>query len=285
MALRFSLGMRHKLLGQKTNTITNGSFTSDTTSWTATDSVLDSIAGGQSGNNLEIAESGGANPGKAYQDITTVVGRSYKCTFYFKKGTADYGRLMVGTTGDEDAIHDTGQLSDASWTLKTVWFEATATTTRITLQSDDVTAAETSLFDEVVIEEILDGFTEIFREFKIAIYTGTQPADADSAATGTLLVTISNAGGATGLTWAEPASGEVLKLSTEDAEGTAVATGTAGWFRCYEKGDVPADATTTEARFDGAVATSGAELNLSSTTITSGLVQTINSIKYSQPAS
>jgi len=284
MALRYSMGMRNRILGQKTTLITNGSFTSATTGWTASDATLTSEASGQDGNCLQIAETGGANPGKAYQDITTVIDRTYKCTFYFKKGTADFGRLMVGTTGDEDAIHDTGQLSDATWTLKTLWFTATAATTRITLQSDDATATETSLFDEVLVEEIFDGFNEIFREFKVAIYTGSQPTTADDLATGTLLVTISKDGGSDGLTWEEASSGAVSKTSTENAQGTAVATGVAGWMRCYEKDGDPATASTTEARFDGAIATSGAEMNMSNTSISSGAVQTISSFTYTQPA-
>jgi len=285
MALRISLGMRNKLLGAKTNLLTNGSFTSDTTSWTATDSTLASVASGQDGNALEITETGGANPGKAYQDITTVIGRTYKVTLYFKLGTSAAGSFMIGTTGDEDAIYDSGALTDAAWTKQTTWFEATAETTRVTLQSDDATATETSLFDEVLIEEILDGFNEIFREFKLTIYTGAQPTAADDVSSGTELVTISLSGGATGLTWSEASAGAVSKLDTENAQGTATATGTAGWFRCYEKGDDPATASTTKARFDGAIATSGAELNMSSTTITSGAVQTISSFTYSQPAS
>lgn len=284
MALRFSMGFRNKQLGLKTNIISNGDFSTNTTGWTAVDSVLSSVAGGQAGNALEVSESGGANPGKAYQDIITVIGRTYKGIFYFKKGTADFGRFLVGTTGDDDSIFDTGPLSDASWTKKTFWFEATATITRISCQSDDVTASETSLFDEIVVEEILDGVAEIFREFKVGIYTGSQPVSSDDAATGTLLVTISESGTATGLTFAEASGGSMSMTATENASGTAIATGTAGWFRCYEKDDDPSLASTIKARFDGAIAVSGAELNMSNTSVTSGAVQTISSFTYTQPA-
>lgn len=285
MALRLSDGLRNKLLGMSSNVGANGTFDTDTTSWTATDSTLASIAGGQSNNCLEVAESGGVNAGKAYQDITTVIGRIYKLSVYFKKGTADAGRFMIGTTGDEDAIYDSGALSDANWTIKTTLFEATATTTRVTLQTNDVTAGETSLFDEFTLDEIVDGFKEIMRGCKVAIYTGSQPADANSVATGTLLATISLSGGATGLSYANAASGAIAKNAAENWTGTAGATGTAGWFRCYQDGDVPANASTVFARFDGAIGTSGAELNMSNTSITSGAVQTVSSFTYTQPAS
>ncbi len=54
---------------------------------------------------------------------------------------------MIGTTGDEDSLYDSGNLTDAGWALKTIYFKATATTTRITFQTNDATGGETSLFD------------------------------------------------------------------------------------------------------------------------------------------
>jgi hypothetical protein len=125
----------------------------------------------------------------------------------------------------------------------------------------------------------------IFGACKIAIYTGSQPASADLVKTGTLLVTISLDGGATGLSWDAAVAGVLSKAAAETWQGTAVAGGTAGWFRCFESGDDPALASTTYARFDGAIATSGAQLNMSSTTIVDEAVQTISTFTYTQPAS
>lgn len=125
----------------------------------------------------------------------------------------------------------------------------------------------------------------IFNLCKIAIYSGAQPATADDVATGTLLVTITVSGGATGLTWGTPVAGVLSKTVAEDWEGTAVADGTAGWFRLYEATDDAAAAETVLARFDGAVSTSGAQLNMSSTSIVTGAVQTISSFTYTEPAS
>ncbi len=131
--------------------------------------------------------------------------------------------------------------------------------------------------DEAGVQDVLSGC-------KIAIYSGTQPADADTAASGTLLVTISESGGAAGLTWEDSVDGVLSKATAETWQGTAVATGTATWFRCYQSGDDPAAAETVLARFDGAVSTSGAQLNMSSTDIVSGAVQTISAFTYTQPA-
>ncbi len=284
MALRLSTGFRNKILGQAVSIALNGSFTTDTTSWTAVASTLASVASGQSGNALEVTSSGAAL-GQAYQDVTTIIGRIYKLTCYFKKGTSDFGSIQVGDSGDPNAIAESGALNDASWTLKTIVFIATAVTTRITLETTDADSGETSLFDELVVDEIMDGVKAILRGCKIAIYSGAQPADADSVAIGTLLVTISESSGATGLTWGDALAGVLSKAASETWSGVAVDTNTAGWFRCYQSGDDPALAETELARFDGSVSTSGAQLNMSSTAIVLSAVQTISNFTFTQPAS
>jgi len=139
----------------------NGDFSVDTDpppGWTASGATLTTDAAGQVGNMMTVTSSGDAL-GKAYQDITTVVGKLYKLELYFKKGTSDDGKFMVGTTGDEDAIYDSGALTDAAWAAKSHSFEATATTTRITMQTTDPTTGETSLFDEIACYEITPNMT------------------------------------------------------------------------------------------------------------------------------
>jgi len=126
----------------------------------------------------------------------------------------------------------------------------------------------------------------------IFIYTGQQPADANSAATGTLLAVIANADGATGLT-TEPASavGAIQKTAAETWSGVGLADGVAGWFRFHaldtDKATTQtsaAGASTTKARFDGAIAASGAELNTSNTNIKTGALQTVNTYTITLPA-
>ena len=280
MALRFSTGLRNRLMGINTEMITNGAFSSDTTGWTAVTAALSSAAGGQSGNGLQVAESGGADPGKAYQDITTKVGHFYKLSLYFKKGTADYGKFMVGTTADEDAIYASANLNDAAWAQYTVGFTATATTTRITLQSNDATAGETSLFDTVVLHCESHSLQDIFNGGQIEIYSGAQPTEPDDVPSGTLLVTIKN--GASGITFDDAAAGVLSKASGETWSGTAVATNTAGYFRLVAPGDLGTD-NATDCRIDGAIATSGSQLNLSSTAIATGAVETITAFTITLP--
>lgn len=285
MAFRRSTGLRNKMLGIETEILLNGGFASATTSWTAVDATLASVASGQSGNCLEITETGGVNPGQAYQDIATVVDRAYMLDFYFKQGTAAIGRLLLGTTGDIDSIYTGIPLSDATWTRYRVPFVATATTTRVTLQSDDATATETSLFDTVRAYEFQNGFRGLMRNCMCNVYSGSQPTDADTAASGTLLYTLTESGDTvTGLTFDVAATGIVTKADAETWQGVAGNAGTAGWFRFYEDGDTPGGASTLFARLDGACATSGAQMNMSSTTIANGATQTVTEFTYTEQA-
>ena len=129
--------------------VTNGAFTSDTTGWTAASATLASVASGESGNCLEVTNSGAA-AGSAYQDVTGLtVGNYYKVTAYFKKGTGVSGAIKIGTTSDDDAYQAWTALTDVDWTAYTVSFKATETTARITLANESATATETALFDTV----------------------------------------------------------------------------------------------------------------------------------------
>jgi len=125
----------------------------------------------------------------------------------------------------------------------------------------------------------------------IEIYSGTQPTDANSAETGTLLCTITLSGGAftpgsatNGINFGTATDGVLSKDAGETWSGSGVADGNAGWFRFYDN-DVTKGASTTGIRFDGAIATSGAELNMANTNITTGGSVTIDNFDYTQPAS
>lgn len=133
------------------------------------------------------------------------------------------------------------------------------------------------------------GFAATFANGIIEIRTGTQPATADAAATGTLLGTITLNSGAfvagsptNGLTFAAAAGGAVSKSGVWSFSG--IAAGTAGWFRL--KGNaLDNDAlSTTLPRLDGSIATSGADLNLSNISIAIGAPNTCDSFVWTQPA-
>lgn len=133
------------------------------------------------------------------------------------------------------------------------------------------------------------GFAATFANGVIEIYTGTQPATADSAVTGTLLGTMTLASGAftpgsptNGLTFATAANGAVSKTGTWSFVG--VAAGTAGWFRLKGNAVDTGLLSTTAPRMDGSCGTSGADLNISNIVVAVGAPNTCDVFTYTQPA-
>jgi hypothetical protein len=118
----------------------------------------------------------------------------------------------------------------------------------------------------------------------IYIYTGSQPTTPDTGATGTLLgkVTV-NGDGATGITYDAAVAGVSSKAAAEVWRFTGLAAGIAGWFRFSAAGDTPTSTSATAARLDGAVGTSGADLNLSNLDIAVGQVNTCDSFTVTLP--
>lgn len=98
----------------------------------------------------------------------------------------------------------------------------------------------------------------------IRIYTGSQPATPETAASGTLLATLTLPATAGSVT------GGVFTAGTIVSDSSADATGTAGWFRVFQS-----DGTTVE--FDGLV---GAELTLSSTSVVATGTVSITALTY-----
>lgn len=88
-----------------------------------------------------------------------------------------------------------------------------------------------------------------------------------------------------GLNFQFPASSGVLsKESTVWQDTSADNTGTAGWFRFVAGGSLVSGGTT-EVVFDGNVATSGGDLNMTSTSITASSTQTISTFTITFPSS
>ncbi len=105
----------------------------------------------------------------------------------------------------------------------------------------------------------------------IEIRTGSKPASANDAATGSLLATI---------TLDDPAfdgaSDGTADLLGVPLSGTGVADGTAGWFRVKDSDG--------GAVFDGTAGTSGTDLILASATISTGVTVQITSGSITVPA-
>ena len=131
-------------------------------------------------------------------------------------------------------------------------------------------------------------FDATFTACFINIYSGVQPADADQAASGSLLATIysNNPTDTLGLNFDIPAvAGVISKAVAESWAGTALLTGTAGWFRLWAAGDDPAILSTTEERIDRNIATSGANMNMTNTSVVAAAVQTISAFAITMPGS
>jgi hypothetical protein len=105
----------------------------------------------------------------------------------------------------------------------------------------------------------------------------------------TLTATYANmSGGVTavnGLKFGTAAGGVLVKDASQTWSGVAGTTGTAGWFRFVgavaDSGVL--DSSESQFRLDGAISTSGAQLNMSSTAITASATQTISSFPITLP--
>ena len=135
------------------------------------------------------------------------------------------------------------------------------------------------------------GFVEQMNYGVCRVFTGTQPASADDAETGTLLVEFTAAAAAftpgsntNGLEFDTPVGGVVSKKSSQEWSGVPVASGTAGYARFYDNSRTTGAATTAR-RFDMACGSGTGEVRLSSTTVVLGKKITIDSATFTQPKS
>jgi len=160
-----------------------------------------------------------------------------------------------------------------------------------TLQVQEAVTAETG--QTCFLGVVFGGsFRELFKNGVMDIFAGSQPASADDDESGyTLLCTITRSSntftpgdGQNGLNFDPVSAGTLTKRSAETWSGVNDTDGTAGWFRFYDN-DKTTGSSSTAIRFDGAVATSGAQLNMSSTSLTSGATTTIDSFAVTLPSS
>lgn len=105
---------------------------------------------------------------------------------------------------------------------------------------------------------------------KLRVYSGTQPASANDAVAGTLLVEFSLADPAFGAAATGTATAAAI------ADTTGLADGTAGWFRAVDSDGV--------GHWDGSVGTTGQDLNLNTTTISTGVNVSVTSWTVTMPA-
>lgn len=130
------------------------------------------------------------------------------------------------------------------------------------------TAAQNAAADAVV------DLVDVGGAGSLRIYSGTMPTDANTALSGnTLLANLAMSATAFGA-----ASSGVATAATITADSSADATGTATFFRI-----LAGNGTTVV--MQGSVGTSGADLNLTTTSIVSGQPVSISSLTYTQQAS
>lgn len=244
MALRFSTALRNKILGA-------------------------------------VPSLGGATIGA----ITTIAAVNGTPDSYTDSGN---GFVTAGFAAG-DTVIVTGFVASANNGIKTISSVAIGT----------IEIVETDLTDEsagpnVKISCVKGGsIKDIFKDGVLKIYSGSQPATADLAATGTLLVTVTLSSGA--FTPGSPANG--LEFGTASAaaiakavgaiwSGVIAVTGVAGWYRLYANAtDAGAeDSGYIYPRIDGAVGVSGAEINLSSTSLTALATLTLDTYQLGIPA-
>lgn len=118
-----------------------------------------------------------------------------------------------------------------------------------------------------------DALSDLLDNGYLRIYDGTQPANANTAITTQVLLAELRFNA----TAAPAASGGVLTMNSITQDSSADNTGTATWFRALKS-----DGSTVV--FDGSVGTSGCDLNLGSTSITSGASAAVTSMTFTVSA-
>lgn len=113
---------------------------------------------------------------------------------------------------------------------------------------------------------------------KVRIYSGSQPTDPDTAATGTLLAELTMSDPAFGAA-ADDTPGGIATAASITDDSSANATGTAGYFRIVDSDD--------NAIVDGSVTGTGGggDMELSTTSITSGDTVSVTSLTLTMPES
>jgi hypothetical protein len=105
----------------------------------------------------------------------------------------------------------------------------------------------------------------------LRLYTGTVPASADTAPTGTLLVEVTMTSG-----WNAAATGVATLVAGNTSIGVAVATGTAGYAALGDSAGT--------FRVYGSIGTTGTDFIVSAVAITTGATITCTQCTITQPA-
>lgn len=134
-------------------------------------------------------------------------------------------------------------------------------------------------FSDETVKAAVDAAAAKANGGTLKIYTGTQPTDANTAlGAQTLLATLTLSATAFAASTASGSAGSRIVTATANAitgDLSADATGTATWFRVLKSDG-------TSIVMDGAVGTSGSDLNLATTSLVAGEEVDITSFAITQ---
>ncbi|HBD01903.1 MAG: hypothetical protein UX38_C0006G0042 [Microgenomates group bacterium GW2011_GWC1_46_16] len=128
--------------------ITNGTFESDASGWTPVKATLESVAGGQSGNALQITNTT-TDYGTVSQQSSMSTGVWYKSSLYYKKGTIN--AYIEGGYTDGGRQYWGKAIENSTWTEKTAMFLSGGTSLYQKLWNYPTLGA-TNLFDEISVK-------------------------------------------------------------------------------------------------------------------------------------
>lgn len=135
-------------------------------------------------------------------------------------------------------------------------------------------------WDTTLRNALLDQWeTSIGTSAKVAIYTGTVPADCSTDTSGTLLCEWDLASD-----WASAASAGAKAMSSTPVGGTAAATGTAGYYRIFTSAQSTAPGASKPCMEQGTVTATGGggDMTIDNTSIASS--QTVNITGFTKTA-
>jgi hypothetical protein len=138
-------------VGYGSELVTNGTFDSDTSGWTPNNLGLLSIDAQRL--KVETGSSGSWN--YAYQEISVVLGQTYRFQASSVDGTATKHRILLGTTAANGSIvMEGGPLGAAGDKFVDIIFTATTTSVFVTLQNTDGVLGSYTFFDNISIKEV-----------------------------------------------------------------------------------------------------------------------------------
>lgn len=230
----------------------------------------------------------------SFPDLAKIIVDAAGNTDFVDSGSSPSGNPEIQNTVDDLSIYAAGDIITVGGpNSNNDLFTVTNVQGADAIEVQEEVVAETA---QSAFLGIVDGgsLAEIFKGGVLVIFEGTQPTNADADESGyTKLCTITRDGGGftagdgrNGLffeAFGNISAGTLKKRESDTWSGVNSNTGTAGWFRLYDNEYVTGQSETAK-RIDGAVATSGAQLNLRDTALFSGIETVIGSFGVTIPA-